>query len=166
MNNDVILNSAVPQRIRQVPEVHPHLPALAIRRRQEIGVVRSRSGLHRNCDPISTSPAFVEVVVLEIEHGFGKSIFVGDVVNGVGNVKCIDTGSVHVVIGGWVRSRVLVVDEGEIGARLRSSIRLVAFERDNIVPTIKSLLGSWKISIEKGTYEVVVVVAAPSLCHP
>lgn len=136
-------------------------------------VIRCQLRLHVNLNPIALRAPVPKVVVLEIVCRLSESVFVGDVVNGVDDVKCIGDSSINVVLHRGSLRGVLNVDEIEAVGRFDGRWGTpVSLKSDGIVSS------TWEISMLRGhtlkdgveccanTHDVSVVLVVPSLFQP
>jgi hypothetical protein len=136
VDDDVVLHGSISVRVGQGPNEHTADARLAaisksvsgnknsedkgnvLRRRSEVSIVRTTGVLNGNLHPIPCSSALSQVVLLEVECGFGESIAIGDVMKGVDDVERVGRGSRNVVPVVGVERVVVLGVEVELAAGL------------------------------------------------
>ena len=97
VQRDHRVKAAVPLRHGKCPQIHVHVPALAIRGGLKVGIVAPKAALRADCYPVLayrrsqkcfssfwlTNSSSAEIVVLEISRRLGEAKLVGNVVVGV-----------------------------------------------------------------------------------
>ena len=104
-----------------------HLAIHSVWKRREKCVIRARCGLNGDDDTIVSSPAVVEVGVLEVERSLGEAVLVSDVVHLVDDVEGVDSGCVEIIARSRDDTRVLDIDKSQVVLRLYRYVRLYAF---------------------------------------
>jgi hypothetical protein len=104
-----------------------------LRRGGKVGVVGTRAVLNAHQHTVVARSTLAEVVVLEVESGFGEAIPVGDIVELVDSVERVGASGVDIEGGGRSGRGVVGVVEDLAGSGLRGKGGGRALVRDNVV---------------------------------
>jgi len=89
--------------------------------------------LHRHDDRIACFATLVEIIHLEVERLFRETVSIGDIVDFINNIECIDPGRVRILASCGLFGGVVGVFEHQTISILWGRVWNFFNERDNIV---------------------------------